>query len=150
MNITQIATQTSLTPKSIRFYEQKGLITPPIRSANGYRQYNQTHVTELTLLHQARAVGFSLPECKELIELYKNPHRRSADVKEKTLAKIADIEAQIKKLQLMKQQLMNLASQCQGVNSALLRNSSKLLNNLVFPLSNSTTRSARRTNSSTL
>lgn len=117
MNITQIATQTSLTPKSIRFYEQKGLITPPMRSANGYRQYTQTHVTELTLLHQARAVGFSLPECKELLELYKNPHRRSADVKEKTLAKIADIEAQIKKLQLMKQQLMNLASQCPGDDS---------------------------------
>lgn len=117
MNITQIAKQTSLTPKSIRFYEQKGLITPPVRAANGYRQYNQNHVNELNLLHQSRAVGFSLPECKELLDLYKNPHRRSADVKQKTLAKITDIERQIHKLQQMKQQLTDLAKQCPGDNS---------------------------------
>ncbi|HBO38885.1 MAG TPA: Cu(I)-responsive transcriptional regulator [Pasteurellaceae bacterium] len=117
MNITQIAKQTSLTPKSIRFYEEKGLITPPIRSANGYRQYNQNHISELTLLHQARTVGFSLPECKALLDLYKNPHRRSADVKEKTLAKIADIENQIQKLQQMQRQLTELAAQCPGDNS---------------------------------
>ena len=117
MNITDIAKLTALTPKSIRFYEQKGLITPPVRSANGYRQYNQNHVNELNLLHQARAVGFSLPECKELLELYKNPHRRSADVKAKTLAKIEDIEQQIRKLTQMKQQLTELAQQCPGDNS---------------------------------
>lgn len=117
MNITQIAKQTSLTPKSIRFYEEKGLITPPMRAANGYRQYNQHHIYELTLLQQARAVGFSLPECRELLELYNNPQRRSADVKAKTLAKIVEIEKQIRKLQQMKQQLTVLAEQCPGDNS---------------------------------
>lgn len=117
MNITQIAKQTSLTPKSIRFYEEKGLITPPMRAANGYRQYNQHHIYELTLLQQARAVGFSLPECRELLELYNNPQRRSADVKAKTLTKIAEIEKQIRKLQQMKQQLTVLAEQCPGDNS---------------------------------
>lgn len=117
MNITQIAKQTSLTPKSIRFYEEKGLITPPMRAANGYRQYNQHHIYELTLLQQARTVGFSLPECRELLELYNNPQRRSADVKAKTLAKIAEIEKQIRKLQQMKQQLTVLAEQCPGDNS---------------------------------
>lgn len=117
MNITEIAKQTALTPKSIRFYEQKGLITPPVRAANGYRQYTQSHVAELTLLHQARAVGFSLPECKALLALYKNPHRRSADVKEKAMAKINEIEGQIQKLQQMKQQLAVLAAQCPGDNS---------------------------------
>ena len=117
MNITNISKQTALTPKTIRFYEEKGLITPPLRSANGYRQYNQNHIKELNLLHQARVVGFSLPECKELLELYNNPHRRSADVKAKTLSKIADIEQQIEKLQQMKGQLMELAAQCPGDNS---------------------------------
>ncbi|MDU8923762.1 Cu(I)-responsive transcriptional regulator [Pasteurellaceae bacterium LIM206] len=117
MNINQIAKQTNLTAKSIRFYEEKGLITPPARAANGYRQYSQQHIDELNLLHQARLVGFSLPECKDLLELYKNPHRRSADVKEKTLAKIADIDGQIAKLQQMKRQLWELAEQCPGDGS---------------------------------
>ncbi|MDG2917795.1 Cu(I)-responsive transcriptional regulator [Bisgaard Taxon 10/6] len=117
MNITEIARKTRLTPKSIRFYEEKGLITPPARAANGYRQYNSTHIEELTLLHQARQVGFSLSVCKELLELYKNPHRRSADVKERTMTRIAEIDTQIRQLQSMRERLMKLAQQCPGDDS---------------------------------
>ncbi|EIJ68352.1 Cu(I)-responsive transcriptional regulator [Pasteurella bettyae CCUG 2042] len=117
MNINEIAKQTNLTAKSIRFYEKKGLITSPQRAANGYRQYGQQHINELNLIHQARLVGFSLPECKELIELYNNPHRRSADVKAKTLARIEAINEQIEKLQQMKNQLLDLANQCPGDGS---------------------------------
>ncbi|AAU37493.1 Cu(I)-responsive transcriptional regulator [Basfia succiniciproducens] len=117
MNINEIVKKTNLTAKSIRFYEEKGLITAPQRALNGYRQYNQKHVEELNLLHQARLVGFSLPECKELLELYKDPHRRSADVKAKTLARIAEIDNQIGKLQQMRQQLQTLANQCPGDGS---------------------------------
>lgn len=117
MNITEIAQKIGLTPKSIRFYEEKGLITPPARAANGYRQYNAVHIEELTLLHQARQVGFTLPVCKELLELYKNPHRRSADVKERTMARIAEIDTQIQQLRFMRQKLMGLARQCPGDDS---------------------------------
>ena len=114
MNINEVAKRTDLTPKAIRFYEEKGLITPPARAANGYRTYNQTHIEELNLLHQARQVGFSLPECKDLLELYKNPHRRSADVKSRTLVRIAEIDNQIKQLQSMRTLLTDLANQCPG------------------------------------
>ncbi|ABR74399.1 Cu(I)-responsive transcriptional regulator [Actinobacillus succinogenes] len=117
MNITEVAQKTQLTQKSIRFYEEKGLITPPTRGVNGYRQYNASHIEELTLIHQARQVGFSLPVCKELLELYKNPHRRSADVKARTMTRIAEIDTQIRQLQFMREKLMSLAQQCPGDDS---------------------------------
>ena len=117
MLISEVTEQTGLSKKAIRFYEEKGLITPPARAANGYRTYNQTHIEELNLLHQARQVGFSLPECKDLLELYKNPHRRSADVKSRTLVRIAEIDNQIKQLQSMRTLLTDLANQCPGDDS---------------------------------
>jgi MerR family copper efflux transcriptional regulator len=73
--------KTGLTSKAIRFYEEKGLVTPPLRSENGYRSYSQQHLDELTLLRQARQVGFNLEECRELIFLFNDPSRHSADVK---------------------------------------------------------------------
>lgn len=129
MNITEVAQKTQLTPKAIRFYEEKGLITPPIRAENGYRQYNVNHVEELILIHQARQVGFSLSVCKELLELYKNPHRRSADVKARTLARIAEINEQIDKLQTMRDQLTALADKCPGDDSK----DCPIINGLVCP-----------------
>ncbi len=73
--------KTGLTSKAIRFYEEKGLVTPPLRSENGYRTYTQKHLNELTLLRQARQVGFNLEECGELVNLFNDPRRHSADVK---------------------------------------------------------------------
>jgi len=63
MNISIVAKKTGLTSKAIRFYEDKGLVTPPLRGDNGYRSYTQQHINELTLLRQARQVGFNLEEC---------------------------------------------------------------------------------------
>lgn len=54
MNISDVAKITGLTSKAIRFYEEKGLVTPPMRSENGYRTYTQQHLNELTLLRRAR------------------------------------------------------------------------------------------------
>ena len=79
MNISDVAKKTGLTSKAIRFYEEKGLVTPPLRSENGYRTYSQQHLDELTLLRQARQVGFNLEECRELVALFNDPSRHSAD-----------------------------------------------------------------------
>ncbi|RNL28602.1 MerR family transcriptional regulator, partial [Xanthomonas vasicola] len=66
MNISTVAKKTGLTSKAIRFYEEKGVVTPPLRGDNGYRHYNSHHLDELNLLRQARQVGFTLDECREL------------------------------------------------------------------------------------
>ena len=59
MNISDVAKKTGLTSKAIRFYEEKGLVTAPIRTDNGYRSYSPKHIEELTLLRQARQVGLT-------------------------------------------------------------------------------------------
>ena len=118
MNISDVAKRTGLTSKAIRFYEEKGLVTAPLRSENGYRSYSQKHLDELTLLRQARQVGFNLEECRELVNLINDPARHSADVKTRTLQKVADIEKHISELQAMRQQLLALAESCPGDDSA--------------------------------
>ena len=118
MNISDVAKKTGLTSKAIRFYEEKGLMTAPFRAENGYRSYTQKHLDELTLLRQARQVGFNLEECRELVNLFNDPARHSADVKTRTLQKVADIEKHISELQAMRQQLLALAESCPGDDSA--------------------------------
>ncbi|QDY41267.1 Cu(I)-responsive transcriptional regulator [Candidatus Pantoea soli] len=118
MNISDIAKKTGLTSKAIRFYEEKGVVTPPVRSENGYRRYNAHHLEELNLLRQARQVGFTLDECRELVALFNNPSRHSADVKARTLQKADEIAAHIEELHAMRARLLALAEACPGNDSA--------------------------------
>lgn len=118
MNISQVAEKTGLTSKAIRFYEEKGLITPPNRALNGYRTYNLSNIEELTLLSQARLVGFSLEECKDLLALFHNYHRRSADVKARTLEKVTDIDRHIRELIEIRERLVALIEGCPGDDGA--------------------------------
>ena len=118
MNISDVAKKTGLTSKAIRFYEQKGLVTPAYRADNGYRTYNQKQLEELTFLRKARQVGFSLEECQELLHLFHDPSRHSADVKVRTLKKVTEIEQHIQALQEMHHQLLALAQACPGDEGA--------------------------------
>ncbi|MDX5628143.1 MULTISPECIES: Cu(I)-responsive transcriptional regulator [unclassified Brenneria] len=118
MNISDVAKKTGLTSKTIRFYEEKGVLTAPLRSENGYRSYNAHHIEELTLLRQARQVGFTLDECRELVALFNDPLRRSADVKARTMQKVTEIEAHIEELKAMRRRLLALAEQCPGDGGA--------------------------------
>ncbi len=118
MNISEIAKKTGLTAKAIRFYEDKGLITPPERGENSYRYYQERHVDELSLLKQAKDVGFTLEECGELLGLFRNPARHSADVKNATMAKISELEQTITKLSAIKETLQSLADACPGDEGA--------------------------------
>ncbi|MBD1227732.1 Cu(I)-responsive transcriptional regulator [Xenorhabdus griffiniae] len=118
MNISEIARKTGLTSKAIRFYEEKDLITAPERGDNGYRHYQKRHIDELMLLRQAKEVGFTLEECRELLRLFRNPHRHSADVKMATLQKVAEIEKTMLELQKIKEKLLVLVAECPGDDGA--------------------------------
>ncbi len=92
VNISDVAKQTGLTAKTIRFYEAKGIITAPSRASNGYRRYSQNNINELQLIRRSRLVGFTLDECRDLLDFSRDPQRRSADVKAKAEQKLTEID----------------------------------------------------------
>ncbi|MDE1513442.1 MULTISPECIES: Cu(I)-responsive transcriptional regulator [Vibrio] len=114
MNISQIAKLTELTAKSIRLYEEKGLITPPLRSASGYRTYTQRHVDDLLLIARCRRVGFSLDECQAMLALANNPERTRAAVRARAQHKLQQVSSQLAELSLIKQQLESWVASCPG------------------------------------
>ncbi|SIN97336.1 Cu(I)-responsive transcriptional regulator [Salinivibrio sp. ES.052] len=118
MKIQQVAEKTGLTTKTIRFYEQKGLITPPHRAENGYRDYREQHVSELQMIRRARLVGFTLEESAGLLALSRDPSLRSADVKARAESKLVEIDEKIAELAAMKTTLHALTQACPGDGDA--------------------------------
>jgi len=99
MNISKVAKATGLTAKTIRYYESIGLISSPVRSDNGYRSYTDASLRELRFVKRARETGFNLEECQELLALYRDEHRTSAQVKKLAQEKIVDLRSRIAGLQ---------------------------------------------------
>ncbi len=114
MNIGTAAEQSGLPPKTIRYYEEIGLIPAAGRTEGGYRDYDETDVQILRFLHRARRLGFSVAECRELLSLYRDRDRASADVKAIALQRIEDIERKILELESMRATLKHLADACHG------------------------------------
>jgi len=114
MNISAAAKKTGLSSKTIRYYESIGLVDIAKRADNGYRDYNEADVSQLKFLQRARATGFSIEECRQLIELSQNPSRRSAHVKDLVMEKVGKVEVQIQELTHMHETLLAMASHCAG------------------------------------
>ena len=113
MNIGTAATKSGLTTKTIRYYEDIGLVTPA-RSENGYRDYSDENVHCLNFIQRSRSLGFSIDECHALLSLYNDRARSSSEVKKLALHKIEDIEHKITELTSMKNMLSELAGKCHG------------------------------------
>jgi len=115
-NIGQAAAQSGVSAKMIRHYESLGLLPPVQRTDAGYRQYGDKEVHTLRFIRRARALGFSMMEIAELLKLWQNKRRASADVKRIALAHVADLERRIAEMEAMWQTLAQLAHCCQGNN----------------------------------
>ncbi|MFY0596681.1 MAG: Cu(I)-responsive transcriptional regulator [Cognatishimia sp.] len=113
MNIGDIAKASGLPDKTIRYYEELGLVAPT-RSANGYRQFSDTDLHRLRFLARARALGFNLKECRKLLSLYDRTDRESAEVRKLAVAHIKDIEVKMAELQDMHDTLSTLVTACAG------------------------------------
>ena len=96
MNISQTATATGLPAKTIRYYEEIGLIAPA-RGENGYRSFSQQDVHKLGFIGRARELGFSIEECRALLALYEDRGRASADVKEIAQHHLQYIDANVRR-----------------------------------------------------
>jgi MerR family transcriptional regulator, copper efflux regulator len=114
MNIGEAAARSGVPAKTIRYYEDVGLINPAPRAGNGYRAYSQRDVHVLSFVQRARSLGFSVSECHQLLDLYRDPDRTSADVKALTLRRIADLDRKMAELAGMRATLVRLAETCHG------------------------------------
>lgn len=113
MNIGEVADRTGVPPKTIRYYEDIGLVTP-MRSANGYRHFRDSDAHKLNFLGRARALGFTIEDCRTLLALYEDDSRESAKVKQLAQAHLDEIDAKIAGLQAMRATLAHLVECCAG------------------------------------
>jgi MerR family copper efflux transcriptional regulator len=114
MNIGEAAARAGVPPKTIRYYEDIGLVAPAARAGNGYRAYGKTDVHVLRFVQRARSLGFSVKECRQLLDLYRNPQRASAEVKALAEQRIAAIDRKMAELAAMRATLVELAEGCHG------------------------------------
>ena len=114
MNIGEVAAETGVTAKSIRYYESINLIPAPARTESGYRQYSDRDVQILHFIKRARGLGFSVAEVAELLSLYQDRDRASAEVKGIVEARLTEIDQKITELESMRTTLRTLADRCHG------------------------------------
>jgi Cu(I)-responsive transcriptional regulator len=113
MNIGNASGKSGLPAKTIRYYEDIGLLKPE-RSENGYRDYSMSDVHKLRFLQRARGLGFSVEECRQLLALYEDKSRASADVKSIARSKLQEVERKIIELRELQQTLQHLVAHCHG------------------------------------
>ena len=112
--IGKVAQSAGLAIDTVRYYEREGLLEKPARTASGYRQYTPEAVARLRFIRQAKDLGFSLSEIKELLALRVTPGKSCADVRAHAEHKVADVDRRIASLKRMRGALVKLASACSG------------------------------------
>ena len=113
MNIGKISEQSGLPVKTIRYYEDIGLVRPS-RGANGYRTFADNDLHRLAFIGRARALGFSISDCRELLNLFEDSTRESADVKKLAKDHLVYIDQKIEQLRSMSRTLTHLVEACHG------------------------------------
>jgi Cu(I)-responsive transcriptional regulator len=114
MNIGEAASESGISAKMIRYYESVDLIPAASRTDTGYRVYSDDDVHTLRFIRRARDLGFSVEQIRELLALWRDHSRASADVKRIALQHVAELEAKARKLREMARTLQHLADTCHG------------------------------------
>lgn len=116
MNIGAAARAAGLPVKTVRYYADIDLIAPSARTDAGYRDYADDQVSKLIFVRRARSFGFSIEQARELLSLYEDRNRSSADVKAIARQRLEDIEAKMCELQALHDELAHLVDACRGDN----------------------------------
>ena len=115
----ELAKRGGVNLETIRYYERRGLLSPPARSTAGYRLFTSADAKRVRFIKRAQELGFSLNEILELLNLKVAPTARQGDVLKLAEAKIADLEERIESLRAMKRALQKLTTACCGGEAAL-------------------------------
>jgi Cu(I)-responsive transcriptional regulator len=114
MNIGEAAARVGLPTKTIRYYETIGLLPAPLRSDGNYRVYGERELRVLQFIHRARALGFSLKEVADLLALWHDQRRASAEVRGLAQRHIAEIDRKLEELRAIRATLDDLVHRCHG------------------------------------
>jgi Cd(II)/Pb(II)-responsive transcriptional regulator len=118
MRIGELGKLTGCQPETIRFYEQKGLLPPPVRSDANYRLYDATHAERLHFIRRCRALGMSLDEVQILLDFHDQPDRPCGGVNQLVDQHISQIEQQIAELYTLRSDLSQLRAKCDSTRLA--------------------------------
>ncbi len=114
MKISEAAQKAGLSVKTARYYADINLVAPSGRTNAGYRHYDDQAVQRLTLVRRSRSLGFSLEQCRELLALFDDDQRTSAEVKSIATSRLDEIKALQRELELLHGQLEGLIQNCSG------------------------------------
>ena len=114
LTTSEVAKQGGVNLETVRYYERRGLLPKPPRTATGYRAFEPDAVRRLRFIRHAQALGFSLHEIKELLALRVKAGVSSADVRRRAEAKLVDIDEKLKTLRAMKKVLTRFTESCSG------------------------------------
>jgi Cu(I)-responsive transcriptional regulator len=114
MSIGEAASRSGVPAKTIRYYEEAGIIARASRDENRYRAYSETDVQTLRFIAHARSLGFSLKDVRALLSLYRDRRRASKEVKRLALKHVADLDRKIAELTAIRKAIADLARRCHG------------------------------------
>jgi len=114
LTIGRLAKQAGVNLETVRFYERRGLLPRPPRSASGYRLFPAEAARRLKFIRRAQELGFSLAEIADLLALSVSRRTTSAEIRARAKAKITDIEAKMRSLESMRKTLVKLTKACDG------------------------------------
>lgn len=114
MNIGEASAKAGVTPKMVRHYESLGILPKVHRTESGYRVYGEAEVHTLRFIKRSRDLGFSIPEIAELVKLWQDRKRPSANVRKVASTHLAELDRKIKEMESMRKTLQHLIHCCQG------------------------------------
>ena len=114
MKIGTLAKHAGVAIDTVRYYERQGLLPAPVRLASGYRDYDDGDVSRLQFIRRAKALGFTLAEIRELLELSSRREADMAGMKSAALQKLADVDDKLAELQRIRKGLDALVASCPG------------------------------------
>lgn len=114
LTIGEVAERAKMHIETLRYYERRGLVARPPRSASNYRLYPEDAVQRVRFIKRAQELGFSLKDIKELLSLRATPEAECGEIRAHAEAKIKDIEEKVGVLMAMKSALSKLVTECSG------------------------------------
>lgn len=117
LRISQVAKSAGVGVETVRFYERRGLLDEPPRTASGYRAYPVGSVERLRFIRRAQGLGFSLAEIRQLLVLYPDSRQACGSVQAQAEEKLAEVQVKIRDLQRVKRALADLVAACQANQS---------------------------------